>query len=186
LLYGYQEWGEGVTERLRGMFAFAIFDIRIADDPKLFLAKDRFGMKPLYWARRNCVFQFASEVRALMAGGLMPNDPGPRGFHGFLVLGSVPTPFTTVRDVFSLPAAHMLAINEVTYSYPKPRRYWILPKASSLSISPRETATEVRRLLDESMKMHLVSDVPLGVFLSGGMDSSAITALATKHVPEPL
>src|SRR5437867_121959 len=186
ILHGYEEWGEEVVQHLRGMFAFAILDLRAADDPKLFLAKDRFGMKPLYWARKNCIFQFASEVRALMAGGLMPNEPEPRGFHGFLVLGSVPTPFTTVRDVFSLPAAHTLAIDEVTYSYPKPRHYWSLPNAGSLSINPREAATEVRRLLDESIKMHLVSDVPLGVFLSGGIDSSAITALAAKHVHEPL
>src|SRR5438093_6742676 len=181
ILHGYEEWGEEVVQHLRGMFAFAILDLRAADDPKLFLVKDRFGMKPLYWARKHCAFQFASEVRALMAGGLMPNEPEPRGFHGFLVLGSVPTPFTTVRDVFSLPAAHTLTIDDRTYSYPKPRRYWSLPKASSLAITPQEAAAEVRRLLDESVKLHLVSDVPLGVFLSGGMDSSAITALAAKH-----
>lgn len=186
ILHGYQEWGEEIVQHLRGMFAFAILDLRAADDPKLFLAKDRFSIKPLYWARKNCVLQFASEVRALMAGGLMPNEPEPRGFHGFLVLGSVPTPFTTVRDVFSLPAAHTLTIDDRTYSYPKPRRYWSLSKAGSLSISPREAAMEVRHLLDESIKMHLVSDVPLGVFLSGGIDSSAITALAAKHLPEAL
>src|SRR5207237_4040142 len=140
ILHGYEEWGEEVVQHLRGMFAFAILDLRAADDPKLFLAKDRFGMKPLYWARKNCVFQFASEVRALMAGGLMPNEPEPRGFHGFLVLGSVPTPFTTVRDVFSLPAAHTLAINEVTYSYTKPPRYSTPPKARSTSINTTQTA----------------------------------------------
>src|SRR5262245_31436698 len=174
LLLGYQEWGPEVVHRLRGMFAFAVLDARAPGDPKLFLAKDRFGIKPLYWARHRCVFQFASEVRALMAGGLVPNEPEPRGFHGFLVYGSVPTPWTTVRDVMSLPAAHMLAIDEVSYSYPKPRRYWSLPEAGSLRISRADAVAETRRLLDESVRRHLVSDVPLGLFLSGGMDSTAL------------
>jgi asparagine synthase (glutamine-hydrolysing) len=186
LLYGYQEWGEGVTERLRGMFAFAIFDIRVADDPKLFLAKDRFGMKPLYWARKNCVFQFASEVRALMVGGLMPNEPEPRGFHGFLTYGSVPTPFTTVRDVFSLPAAHSLTVDRIRYSYPNQVRYWSLPQSGSIDLSATEAAEEVHRILSESVELHLISDAPLGVFLSGGIDSSTITALAAQRRGTPL
>jgi asparagine synthase (glutamine-hydrolysing) len=163
------------------MFACAIFDNRVRDDPKLILARDRFGMKPLYWARKNCVFQFSSEVRALMAGGLMPNEPEPRGFHGFLIHGSVPTPFTTVRDVFSLPAAHSLTVDRVRYSYPNPVRYWSLPQSGSIDVNATEAAKEVHRILAESVEMHLVSDAPLGVFLSGGMDSSAITALAAKR-----
>jgi asparagine synthase (glutamine-hydrolysing) len=186
ILHGYEEWGEEVVQRLRGMFAFAILDFRASNDPKLFLAKDRFGIKPLYWARRNCILQFASEVRALMACGVMPNQPEPRGLHGFLVHGSVPAPFTTVRDVFSLPAAHSLSIDDRTYSYPKPRHYWYMPKCGTLKISPEDAISETRRLLDESVRLRLVSDVPLGVFLSGGMDSSAITALASKHLPHQL
>jgi asparagine synthase (glutamine-hydrolysing) len=186
LLLGYREWGPEVVHRLRGMFAFAVLDARAPDGPRLFLAKDRFGIKPLYWGRHRCVLQFASEVRALMAGGLMPDEPEPRGFHGFLVHGSVPMPWTTVRDVMSLPAAHSLAADEVSYSYPKPRRYWSLPEAGSLRISYPEAVVETRRLLDESVRMHLVSDVPLGVFLSGGMDSTALVALAARHLPHPL
>jgi asparagine synthase (glutamine-hydrolysing) len=186
LLHGYQEWGERVIERLRGMFAFAIFDNRVQDDPKLFLAKDRFGMKPLYWARKNCVFQFASEVRALMAGGLMPNEPEPRGFHGFLTYGSVPSPFTTVRDVFTLPAAHSLGVDRIRYSYPNPVRYWSLPQSGSSTMNVTEAAMEVHRILAESVELHLISDAPLGVFLSGGMDSSTITALAAQRRGTPL
>lgn len=186
LLYGYLEWGPEVVQRLRGMFAFGVLDARPPDGPRLFLAKDRFGIKPLYWGRKNCVFQFASEVRALMAGGLIPNEPEPRGFHGFLVYGSVPTPWTTVRDVFSLPAAHRLAIDEVSYSFPKPQRYWTLPEAGSLHISREDAVAETRRLLDESVRMHLVSDVPLGVFLSGGMNSSAIVGFAARHLSTPM
>jgi len=186
LLHGYREWGPEVVQRLRGMFAFAVLDVRARDDPKLLLARDRFGIKPLYWARRRCVFQFGSEVRALMAAGLMPNEPEPRGFHGFLVHGSVPSPWTTVRGVMSLPAAHTLSIDEVSYSYPKPRRYWSLPPAGSRVVTRKEAAVETRRLLEESVRMHLVSDVPIGVFLSGGMDSVAVVALASKHVIHPL
>ena len=186
ILHGYEEWGADVVQHLRGMFAVAFFDTRVADEPELFLAKDRFGMKPLYWARKNGVFQFASEVRALMAAGLIPNEPEPRGFHGFLTYGSVPTPFTTVRDVFSLPAAHSLAVDERKYSFPKPNRYWSIPKSGSLSVGFGEAVAETRRLLEESVKSHLVSDVSLGVFLSGGLDSSAITAFASKNLAGPL
>lgn len=186
ILHGYEEWGPDVVQHLQGMFAVAFFDTRVADEPKLFLAKDRFGMKPLYWARKNGVFQFASEVRALMAAGLIPNEPEPRGFHGFLTYGSVPTPFTTVRDVFSLPAAHSLTVDELRYSFPKPNRYWSIPRSGSLSVGFGEAVAETRRLLEESVRSHLVSDVPLGVFLSGGLDSSAITTLASKNLAGPL
>src|SRR5205807_66959 len=117
---GYQQWGESLPVHLRGMFAFAILDTRHSGDAKVFLAKDRFGIKPLYWARQDCVFQFASEVRALMAGGLVADEPEVRGFHGFLMYGSVPTPWTTIRGVMSLPAAESLSIDQRTYSFPKP------------------------------------------------------------------
>lgn len=186
ILHGYEEWGHDVVRHLRGMFAFAVLDIRQSDKPKLFLSKDRFGMKPLYWGRRSCLFQFASEVRALVAGGLLPNEPEPRGLNGFLVYGSVPTPYTTVRDIFSLPAAHTLTIDELTYSYPRPLRYWSLPVAGSITMSLDDAARETRRLLEQSIESHLISDVPLGVFLSGGVDSSAITAIAAKYLPRQL
>src|SRR5204862_4947773 len=143
-----------------------------------FLARDRFGIKPMYWARRDCTLHFASEVRALMVGGAMPNEPEPRAFHGFLVHGSVPSPWTTVRDVFSLPAAHTLTIDERSYSYPSPARYWRLPAPVAVEAPAAEAVAETRRLLDEAVRQHLLSAVPLGVFLSGGLDSSAISALA--------
>ena len=186
LLHGYREWGREVVHRLRGMFAFAVLDARRAGDPELFLARDRFGMKPVYWARRDGMCQFASEVRGLMAGGLLPNEPEPRGFHGFLVYGSVPSPWTTVRDVFALPAAHTLAIDQLTYSFPRPQRYWAPPEANSARLDRAEAAAEARRLLEESVGQHLVSDVPVGVFLSGGMDSGALVGLASTHRPHPI
>lgn len=186
ILHGYCEWGEGFVQRLRGMFAIALLDARVPGDPRLFLAKDRFGIKPLYWARKDCVLQFASEVRALMAAGLMPAEPEIRGFHGFLVYGSVPTPYTTVRDVFSLPAAHALTIDQRKYSYPKPNRYWSLPSEERANISYNEAVEETRSLLQEGVRQHLVSDVPLGVFLSGGVDSASVAALASQEASRRL
>jgi asparagine synthase (glutamine-hydrolysing) len=186
ILHGYQAWGEDVVTRLRGMFALALFDGRTARAPRVLLARDRFGIKPLYWARRDSTLHFASEVRALMAGGALPNEPEPRGFHGFLVHGSVPSPWTTVRDVLSLPAAHTLTIDAHSYSHPRPRAYWTLPGVRADRPDAARAARETRRLLDEAVREHLVSDVPLGVFLSGGLDSSALTALAARHRPETL
>src|SRR5207249_123815 len=90
------------------------------------------------------------------------------------------------RDVFSLPAAHTLTIDERSYSYPRPTRYWALPSPAADAVAVDEAVTETRRLLDEAVRQHLVSDVPLGVFLSGGLDSSAITALAARHLRHPL
>jgi asparagine synthase (glutamine-hydrolysing) len=186
LLQGYRAWGDSVVEHLRGMFAFAMLDASVPGQPRLLLARDRLGIKPLYWARYKGVFQIASEVRALVAGGLVPREPEPRGIHGFLVYGSVPTPWTTFRDVLSLPPGHSLIVDELTYSYPRPARYWALPTPGSKPIGREEAVEETRRLLDESVRLHLESDVPLGVFLSGGMDSAALVALAARHVRTPL
>ena len=185
LLYGYLEWGPEFVGRLRGMFAAGVLDAR-GPSPRLLLARDRFGVKPLYWSRSGLALHFASEVRALMAGGLLANEPEPRGLHGFLVYGSVPSPWTTVRGVFALPAAHTLAVDTERYADARPTGYWSLPPRPRSGPCPAEAAAEARRLLDESVRQHLVSDVPLGVFLSGGMDSSALVALASRHSALPL
>jgi asparagine synthase (glutamine-hydrolysing) len=186
IVHGYAAWGRDVVQHLRGMFAFALVDVTPGGAPTLLLGRDRFGIKPLFWARAGGLFQFASEVRGLMAGGFMPEAPEPRAFHGFLVHGSVPTPWTTVRDVFSLPAAHTMSVDDVQYSFPTPVRYWTLPRPVTREVGFREAVAETRSLLEESVREHLVSDVPLGVFLSGGMDSAAITALAARHLPHPV
>jgi asparagine synthase (glutamine-hydrolysing) len=186
ILHGYAAWGRDVVCHLRGMFAFGLVDVTRSGAPTLLLGRDRFGIKPLFWSRGGGVFQFASEVRGLMSAGLMPHEPEPRAFHGFLVHGSVPTPWTTVRDVFSLPAAHTMSVDEVRYSFPTPVRYWSLPRPGTRPVSFREAVVETRSLLEESVRQHLRSDVPLGIFLSGGMDSAAITAFAARDVPHPV
>ena len=186
VLHGYLEWGADVVHRMRGMFAVAIVDARSASGPRVLLLRDRFGVKPLYWARAGGVLHFASEVRALMAGQLVPAAVEPRALHGFLVYGSVPSPWTTVRDVFALPSAHMLAVDGDSYSSARPEPYWSLPPRVSSALTLDEAADTTARLLDEAVREQLVSDVPLGVFLSGGMDSSALAALASRHTPMPL
>jgi asparagine synthase (glutamine-hydrolysing) len=184
LLHGYQQWGDELPTHLRGMCAFAVLDARRDGEPRLFLARDRFGIKPLYWARENGLFQFASEVRAILAAGFVKSEPEPRGLHGFLMYGSVPTPWTTVRGVRSLPAAESLSIDQSSYSYPRSRRYWALPVAGTTI--PPDAVERTRALLVSAVREQLVSDVPTGVFLSGGMDSSAITALAARELQRPL
>jgi asparagine synthase (glutamine-hydrolysing) len=185
ILHGYAEWGAEVVQHLRGMFGLAILDARNEDQPRMFIARDRFGIKPVYWARAGGIFQVASEVRGLMAAGLMPNEPEPRGYHGFLVHGSVPAPWTTVRDVFSLPAGHTMSVDDGTYSFSRQVRYWSIQRGNE-QLSDAEAVEQTRVLLDASVREHLVSDVPVGVFLSGGMDSAAITALAARQLPHPV
>ena len=179
ILNGYLEWGTDVVTHLRGMFAFGIWDCRTR--PALFLAKDRFGIKPLYWIRERGSVIFASEVRSCLASSLVERNCEPRALRGFLTLGSVPTPWTTIRYLYSLPAAHTLSIDDRSYSIPAPRRYWDVPSVSSTGMSLEDSIAKTKALLDDSLRHHLVSDVPLGVFLSGGMDSSIITKLAAKY-----
>ena len=188
LLHGYQEWGiEALLAKLRGMFAFALFDSSKAGKKRLFLVKDRFGIKPLYYYHNNNTLLFASEVRALMKSGLIPNEENREAIIRFLQLGSVPVPLTTIRNVYALPAAHYLEINEQGTTL---RQYWkasdFLDTGTHRQIHPDEAITRTRDLLVEAVRLHLISDVPLGIFLSGGIDSSALVALAAPLHDKPL
>lgn len=187
MLRGYAVWGEAVVTRLRGMFAFALFEA--APSPRLLLARDHFGIKPLYYHQDRERLVFASEVRALLRSGIVPDEAEPEALVRFLQLGSVPAPRTTVRDVAALPAAHYLTIDGQGAAL---RRYWDLSEYSwpqadlAPAVSPSEAAATTRVLLAESTRLHLVSDVPLGVFLSGGIDSSGLVALASQFHAVPV
>ena len=168
LAHGYEQWGiEGLLKRLRGMFAFAVYDSRAG----LMLARDRLGIKPLYYFDGGDSLLFASEVKALMGSGHAPETPEPQALMGFLLAGSVPSPLTTVRGVRCLPPGHYLVCGD---RGPAIHKYWDLDPASG------SAASALRPLLEDAVSRHLVSDVPLGVFLSGGVDSAAIVALATR------
>jgi asparagine synthase (glutamine-hydrolysing) len=171
LIHGYEEWGiAGLLERLRGMFAFAIYDSRSAE-PRCLLARDRLGIKPLYYAARNDSLAFASEVKALVGSGLVPNQKNPEAITGLLLLGSVPAPATGIRGVRCLMPGHYLVAGPAGVAVHK---YW------DLEPSGCGDQAELKETLEDAVKRHLVSDVPLGVFLSGGVDSAALVALASR------
>lgn len=174
ILHGYEEWGEGVVDRLRGMFAFALSDGRAT---KLLLARDYFGIKPLYYHQDSQVLVFASEVRALLASGLVPEKENRDALRLFLQTGSIPAPYTTAETVFSIPAAHYLLVDQTASRL---ERYWGFPTFEDDRSNPNAVISETRALLEESVRIHLVSDVPIGIFLSGGIDSSSLVALASR------
>jgi len=178
LLRGWDAWEDGVTERLRGMFAFALFDA--TPRPRLFLGRDRLGIKPLYCYEDRTRVVFASEVRAVVASGLVPDEASPEALGRFLELGSVPAPLTTVKDVRVLPAGHVAHVDAAGLRL---SRYWSLDAAvdaarSSPPPTRADAVASTRALLEDAVKLHLVSDAPLGVFLSGGIDSAGLVALA--------
>ncbi len=178
ILHGYEAWGDDVVHHLRGMFAFAVLDLRAG--PRLLLARDRFGIKPVYYHQAPGRVVFASEVRALARSGAVPRERNAVAEARFLQLGSVPQPLTTIKDVFAVPAGHRLVAERggATLS-----RYWDLAASvthPSDDVCSVTYADAIRPLLDDAVKSHLVSDVPLGVFLSGGLDSSALVAMASR------
>ena len=186
LLRAFDTWGEAALARLRGMFGLAYF--QAGPTPTLLLARDRFGIKPLYWHEDRRRVLFASEVTAIVRGGLVPDEASGEALARFLEWGSVPSPLTTVKDVRALPPGHILKISS---RGARVERYWDLDGAveAARRAAPGAAADAVvatRERLEESVRLHLVSDVPLGVFLSGGIDSSALAALAAEGRPQPL
>ena len=172
LLRGYEAWGRSVVHRLRGMFAFAILDLR-SHVPKLLLARDRLGIKPLYYAIGPGGIAFASELRALLDSGAIEPVVDPRSVVLFLMFGSIPEPGTIFEGVRSLSPASTLELEE---DGPIIETYWRFPDPTDRIDQP-QASTLVRELLTDGVRRHLVSDVPLGVFLSGGLDSGVVTAL---------
>ena len=181
ILKGIEAKGTDFVHRLRGMFAFACLE---QDRRKLVLTRDPLGIKPLYYYRTPDCLVFASEVRSLLATGWVPRRIGRRGLQSFLEYGSVQAPATILEDVYSLLPGEVLeagfAGNQLVYRDTKQRTFFA-PPAEQPHADRAECASEVRRVLDESVRMHLISDVPVGVFLSGGIDSSAIVGLASRH-----
>ncbi|MUG94054.1 asparagine synthase (glutamine-hydrolyzing) [Scytonema sp. UIC 10036] len=175
----YQRMGHNCVEHLRGMFAFAIWDNL---EKTCFLARDPLGIKPLYYWQSGSTLVFASELRAILASGLPAVNMSELGLYGYLITGSVPEPYTLVEDIYCLNAGHWL--------YWQPDRvtieqYWQINFASA-SISPQQAKETVRVALVDSIKHHFISDVPVGIFLSGGIDSTTILALAKKIQNEQL
>jgi len=173
LLQLYAEYGAAMVGRLRGMFAFGLWD---ADRRTLLLARDPLGVKPLYWADDGWTLRFASQAKALLAGGAVSRDPDPAGIVGFHLFGSVPEPFTVWRSIQSLPAGTMLTVDATGPGVPQ--RYYdvaaALSERATLSADPEDSRTRVARAVRDSVRHHLVADVPVAVFLSAGIDSGAL------------
>jgi asparagine synthase (glutamine-hydrolysing) len=178
LLHGYRRWGiERLLDRLDGMFAFAVWD---QDKRRLVLARDRLGEKPLYYSWDGARLVFASELRSLLAANLVERSIQPAAVRAFLAFGSVPAPLTIVRGISTLPPANYLTLGD---GHLQLRRYWQLSFQEDPDITEVRAIEEMGRLLYESVQSRLISDVPLGVFLSGGLDSSTIVGLMREASP---
>jgi asparagine synthase (glutamine-hydrolysing) len=176
LLHLYVQYGAAMLHRLRGMFAVAIWDDARRE---LFLARDPYGIKPLYTTNDGWMFRFASQVKALLAGGRVSRDSEPAGIVGFHLFGSVPEPFTLYRDIRALPAGHMQRVDAAGASEPEPFASLAVSLADGARnpAPPSELQDRVRAAALDSVRAHLLADVEVGIFLSGGVDSGALLGL---------
>jgi asparagine synthase (glutamine-hydrolysing) len=177
LVNGYREWGERLPERLRGMFAFAIVD---EERQLLFAARDRLGKKPFHYAVQGERLVFASELKAFAAVGDLPRAVCPRAIVRFLCLRYVPDPDTIFADIAKLPPGHSLTFAAGRLEV---RPYWRLSFAEPSRAPAEELAERVRATLDEAVRLRLMGEVPLGAFLSGGVDSHAVTESMRRASP---
>ncbi len=183
LVHLYEEYGDELVHALEGMFAFAIWDQRRG---RLLLGRDRFGEKPLFYVERAGVLSFASELTALRTGAGVDGDLDEAVVDAFFVFGYVPGPEAILRGARELEPAHVLTWDGATRRSAT-RAYWSPPAYTPRPSEPRrELVAETRRLLEASVRSRLIADVPLGVFLSGGLDSTLIAALAARHATVPL
>lgn len=182
ILRAYREWGPSLTTRLNGMWAFAIFDRR---NCRLFASRDRFGKKPFYYTKQGDTFAFASELSSLRMHPSAPREHSRRALQKYFAYGYIPAPHTILEGVHKLPGGHSLTFDLSSRDL-RIDRYWeyVIEPFSAVPRNPvAEWGEQVRTLLDAAVKRRLVADVPVGVFLSGGIDSSAVTALAARHLP---
>ncbi|MBI3622346.1 MAG: asparagine synthase (glutamine-hydrolyzing) [Nitrospirae bacterium] len=186
IVHLYEEYGDACVERLRGMFAFALWDAR---QEQLLLARDRLGIKPLYYLVHHGALLFASELKALLEYDGLQKTIDPRALASFLTFLYIPSPGTILTGVRKLPPAHLLRYRKGELSL---RSYWRpgfpneRERRRLLRRHPRDIADELKSLVTESVRAHLISDVPLGVFLSGGLDSGSIAALMARESSGPI
>src|ERR1700687_4118473 len=176
IVHAFEEWGEDCLRELRGMFAFALWDARdsgtsgdAARHARVFIARDRLGIKPLYFYRSGNQLVFASEIKALLASGLISKQLDPAGLRAFLQLGHIPPPWTAIRGVIPLEPGHIGVWRDGEW---RTTAYWTLNPHASASPPPEQLASNLSDVLIDAMRSHLVSDVPILLFLSGGTASS--------------
>lgn len=177
ILNGYHRWGNNLFQRLNGMFAIALWDQRTEN---LILARDRIGKKPLFYAWHGDILLFGSEIKAILAWPGFKREPNYEAIHHYLTLQYIPAPWSAFKGIKKFPqASYMIFKRDGQISM---GRYWALPEPEQAYHRPvTELKEELIALLDEAVRVRMIADVPLGAFLSGGVDSSAIVAMMSKH-----
>jgi asparagine synthase (glutamine-hydrolysing) len=187
LVHLYEERGEEMVHELRGMFAFALWD---AGKNAMLLARDPYGIKPLYYADDGWTVRAASQVKALLAGSHVSTLPEPAGIAGFYLTGSVPEPFTVYQEIRAVPAGSIVWLNHLGASAPKSyfsvARVFHDARTGTARLSESELAQTVHETLLDSVRHHLIADVPVSAFLSAGIDSGTMVALASEAGAEDL
>jgi asparagine synthase (glutamine-hydrolysing) len=184
ILYAYREWGTDCVSRLRGMFAFAVWD---APNRRLFVARDRVGKKPLFYTQIRDRLAFGSEIQALLSDQDIDRDVDWAAVDAYLSWGYVPAPATGFRAIRKLPPAHWMTVDVGTGDVVVDvQRYWTLSYEPKRRLTTAVAAGELRELLTEAVRMRLISDVPLGAFLSGGIDSSIVVGLMASLSAQPV
>ena len=180
LVHLYEDYGDGCVKHLRGMFGLALWDNK---KRRLLLARDRVGQKPLFYTIANGSLIFASEIKSILQDPSVKREVNLESLHHFLAFGYVPAPLTMFRGINKLPPAHILISEKGSVRI---ERYWDLSFKEKIQLAPDELAEKVYELVKEAVKIRLVSDVPLGAFLSGGMDSSTVVGLMSELSTRPV
>lgn len=184
IIHAYEQWGVECLAKLRGMFAFGLWDQR---QRRFLLARDRIGKKPLFYTTVAKQFIFASELQGLLAKREVEREIYPPAIDAYLSYGYVPAPHTAFKNVFKLPPAHYLTLDLNSPSpEAKVHRYWSLEYLPKLEISEAEACQVLREKMSEAVRLRMISDVPLGAFLSGGIDSSIVVGLMAQQADRPV
>ena len=182
LVHLYEEYGLEMVNKLRGMFAFALWDGR---ERRMVVARDRLGIKPVYFHMSGEKFVFGSEIQAVLADESIAPEIDPQALESYLALGMVPGPMSIFSNIEKLPPGHIAVLDTSTWSFSQ-RRYWQLERNVVTGRSEADWIEAIAEKLDEAVQLHLVSDVPVGAFLSGGVDSSLIVMTASRLLGEPM
>ncbi|MEO7500322.1 MAG: XrtA/PEP-CTERM system amidotransferase, partial [Casimicrobiaceae bacterium] len=183
IVHAWEAWGEACVERFRGMFAFALWD---RNRSTLFLARDRLGVKPLHYAfLADGTLVFGSELKSLLVHPDVTREIDPRAVEEYFALGYVPEPRTIFKGAYKLPPAHTLVVRRGEVP-PAPRMYWDPRFTQDRVISAEDAMAELTSRLEESVRLRMISEVPLGAFLSGGVDSSAVVAAMAEQSRDPV
>ena len=183
IVHAYEQWGSGCVERFRGMFAFAVWD---QPRKRLFLARDRVGKKPLFFAKGGGNLFFASEIQGLLSLPEIERKVDVAAIYSYLSWGYIPAPLTGFAGIHKLPPAHWMTWDVSGEPKEEVRRYWSLDYTPKADLSEEEASVRLREVLTEAVRLRLVSDVPLGAFLSGGIDSSIVVGIMSELSSTPV